>query len=130
MKRPILFIINPISGGKRKENLIAQIGRNLDQEKFAAEFRYTEYPEHGKAIALEASKTPEKIVVAVGGDGTINEIASALSGTATVMGILPFGSGNGLARTLGIPLTIPSAIKRLNNLDVTCIDAGKVNGRL
>jgi len=70
-----------------------------------------------------------EMVVAVGGDGTVNEIASAIVGTGTQLGIIPFGSGNGLARFLGIPMDTVKAIKTLTTGRVEAIDSATLNGR-
>jgi diacylglycerol kinase (ATP) len=69
------------------------------------------------------------MIVAVGGDGTVNEIASALVGSEAILGIVPCGSGNGLSRFLGIPMDIKEAILNLNTGRVACIDSAKANGK-
>ncbi|MFA5243907.1 MAG: diacylglycerol kinase family protein [Pedobacter sp.] len=129
MKKNILFVINPISGGKTKYNFPDKVNKYLDKSKFHAECIFTEYHGHGSVIANEALKRGVDIFVAVGGDGTINEIASIVEGTDKIMGIIPFGSGNGLARSLGIPLREVEAIKRINRLHISKIDSGTFNGR-
>lgn len=129
MKRKILFVINPISGGKTKYNFPYKIDKYLDKSKFESEFVFTEYRGHGSQIAAEALKNGFDILVAVGGDGTINEVASEVEGTNKIMGIIPFGSGNGLARSLGIPLGDIQALKRINKFHVSQIDCGTFNGR-
>ena len=129
MKRKILFVINPISGGKTKYNFPEKIDKYLDKSKFESEYAFTEYHGHGSLIAAEALKNGAEIIVAVGGDGTINEVATEVEGTGKIMGIVPFGSGNGLARSLGIPLVDIQAIKRINRLHVSRIDSGTFNGR-
>ena len=127
MKKSILFIVNPISGGKSKLNFPEMAGNYLDKSLFESTFIFTEGVGHGQKLASE--NTGKDIIVAVGGDGTINEIASAMEGTEQWMGIIPCGSGNGLARTLGIPLVDSEAVRRLNNLNCTRIDAGFLNNR-
>ncbi len=129
MKRKILFVINPISGGKAKYNFPEKIDKYLDKSKFDYECVFTEYHGHGSLLAAEAIRNGVDILVAVGGDGTINEVATEVEGTDKLMGIIPFGSGNGLARSLGIPLTDVQAIKRINKLHVSKIDTGTFNGR-
>ena len=129
MKRKILFVINPISGGKTKYNFPSKIDKYLDKSKFDSECVFTEYRGHGSHIAAEALKNGFDILVAVGGDGTINEVASEVEGTDKLMGIIPFGSGNGLARSLGIPIREVQAIKRINKLNISKIDSGTFNGR-
>ncbi|HQS06908.1 MAG TPA: acylglycerol kinase family protein, partial [Daejeonella sp.] len=95
---------NPISGGKTKYNFHEKIDKYLDKSKFDYECVFTEYHGHGSRLAAEAIRSGVDILVAVGGDGTINEVATEVEGTDKLMGIIPFGSGNGLARSLGIPL--------------------------
>lgn len=129
MKRKILFVINPISGGKAKYNFPEKIDKYLDKSKFDYECVFTEYHGHGSILAADGLKNGADILVAVGGDGTINEVATEVEGTDKLMGIIPFGSGNGLARSLGIPLTDVQAIKRINKLHVSKIDTGTFNGR-
>ena len=129
MKRKILFVINPISGGKAKYNFPEKIDKYLDKTKFEYECVFTEYHGHGSVLAAEAIKNGADILVAVGGDGTINEVASEVDGTDKLMGIIPFGSGNGLARSLGIPVGDVQAIRRINTFHVSKIDTGTFNGK-
>ena len=129
MKRKILFVINPISGGKAKYNFPEKIDKYLDKSKFDYKCVFTEYHGHGSILAAEAIKNGADILVAVGGDGTINEVATEVDGTDKLMGIIPFGSGNGLARSLGIPVGDVQAIRRINNLRIIKIDSGTFNGK-
>jgi diacylglycerol kinase family enzyme len=129
LKRKILFVINPISGGKAKYNFPEKIDKYLDKSKFEYECVFTEYHGHGSVLAAEAIKNGADILVAVGGDGTINEVAGEVDGTDKLMGIIPLGSGNGLARSLGIPVGDVKAIKRINNLHISKIDSGSLNGK-
>jgi diacylglycerol kinase family enzyme len=100
----ILFIINPISGGHNKAEIIKAIPKLLDSNKFDVSITHTKCAGHATEIAKKAVEHNMNIVVAVGGDGTINEVASQLVHTNTALAIVPCGSGNGLARELGIPL--------------------------
>lgn len=129
MKKRILFIINPISGGKKKLSFPVLVKNFLDSNCFTASFVYTEWHGHATALAMDAVKKGIEIVVSVGGDGTINEVASALEGTNTLMGIIPYGSGNGLARSLNIPLNDKKAISRINSLRYRKIDSAVLNER-
>lgn len=129
MKKNILFVINPISGGKSKLNFAEKVFKYLNLNLFDPSFEFTEWHGHGIELARKAVDDGFDIVVAVGGDGTINEIASVLEGTKLAMGIIPFGSGNGLARSLNIPMNEIRAIKRLNKLKYQAIDSGLFNGR-
>lgn len=126
LKSKALFIINPISGGKKKDNVPDLIRNNLDITLFEPEIVFTNRAYHARKLAREAVGEYQYII-AVGGDGTINEIASAIAGTDAVLGILPFGSGNGLSRFLGIPMDTAEAIKNLNERRVEAIDAATFN---
>ncbi len=101
----------------------------LDKGKFHSDYVFTERPGHAFEISRELIKGDTDVLIAVGGDGTINEVASAVLGSGKMMGIIPYGSGNGLARSLGIPLNDKQAILRLNKLNDTCIDTGELNGK-
>jgi diacylglycerol kinase (ATP) len=127
LKRKALFIINPVSGGKSKEGVPDLIEKNLDKAIFESTIIYSDGIRHAHELAQQAIGVYE-LVVAVGGDGTVNEIASAIVGSNTVMGILPYGSGNGLSRFLDIPMDTEKAIKNLNNWHVEAIDAATANG--
>ena len=129
LKSNILFIINPISGGKEKQKIPALIDANLDRSKFNANFSFTSYIGHAAEIAEEAANKNFDIIVAVGGDGTINEIAGKIIGQQKILGIIPFGSGNGLARSLNIPMNAKKAIKIINELNVVAIDAATLNNK-
>ncbi|MGY0039156.1 diacylglycerol/lipid kinase family protein [Pedobacter sp. NJ-S-72] len=128
-KSNILFIINPISGGKDKLKIPAIIDANLDRSKFNPNYSFTEYVGHAAEIAEEAANKNFDIIVAVGGDGTINEIAAKVMQQQKILGIIPFGSGNGLARFLKIPMNTAKAIQVLNNLNVIKIDTGTFNDK-
>ena len=127
LKKTILFIINPISGGKSKLNFPSLVEKYLDATIFSPSFIFTTGAGHAGKLALENPDTD--IIVAVGGDGTINEVASVLESSGQIMGIIPCGSGNGLARSIGLPLRDIDAIKRLNHLRTIRIDSGSLNGR-
>lgn len=128
MKRKALFIINPISGGKKKDGVPELIDQNLEKGVFDATVVFSDGVSHARIIASEAVNKYD-IITAVGGDGTVNEIASAIVGSNTALGIIPYGSGNGLARFLGIPMNPQQAIKTLNSGRVESIDSGLVNGQ-
>ncbi|RZK23222.1 MAG: YegS/Rv2252/BmrU family lipid kinase [Flavobacterium sp.] len=129
LKSNILFIINPISGGKNKSKLPLLIGKLLDPLKFVPSFSFTEYAGHAAELAEEAANNNFDIMVAVGGDGTINEVAAKVQQFKKVLGIIPFGSGNGLARFLKIPLSPAKAVAVINTLNVIDIDTGLFNGK-
>ncbi|MEO8795453.1 MAG: diacylglycerol kinase family protein [Daejeonella sp.] len=129
MKKNILYIINPISGGKSKLNFPLIADRFMDKSRYSAKYLFSNAVGHAHQLALEHLQSEIDIIVAVGGDGTINEIASALLNSEKAMGIIPCGSGNGLARALKIPLSHESAVKRLNNFRFSKIDSGTFNGK-
>lgn len=126
-KKKIYFIINPISGSQKKDLIIKDINRYLDNSRFDYEVKYTQYAGHAAAIAREAANVGVDIVVAIGGDGTVNEVARSLVHRTTALGIIPCGSGNGLARHLQIPIDPIGAIQVLNECVIQELDYGKIN---
>lgn len=124
----IRFIVNP-SAGRRKGDVGALIRETLDRSGVDFEVLWTQRRGHAEALAREAAQEGIGLVVAAGGDGTVHEVASGLLGTETALGILPCGSGNGLARALGIPLDLRRACRALLTAGVRRIDAGRVNGQ-
>jgi diacylglycerol kinase (ATP) len=125
-KKEILFLINPISGIGKKNIIPKCIDKYLDKTKFNFQIKNTEFRKHGYRIAF-SEKSNYDIIVAIGGDGTVNEIGSALINSSTTLGIIPTGSGNGLARHLNIPLKIKDALFTINNYKVIQIDTASVN---
>ena len=128
MERKALFIINPISGGKKKDDVPELIEKHLDSSVFNATIVFSDGVSHARQIAKEAVDKFD-LIVAVGGDGTINEVASSIVGSDAVLGIIPYGSGNGLARFLGISMSASTAIKTLSTGHTEVIDSGKLNGQ-
>ena len=122
----ILFIINPISGTVKKSGVEHLINENLDLSKYNYSIKHTQYPHHATEIAKQES-TNYKIIVAVGGDGTVHEVGLGLIHTNSTLGIIPMGSGNGLARHLKIPMSTKKAILLLNNFQSKPIDTVKIN---
>ena len=100
-KRKITFILNPKSGTTSKAEVPALIEQILNKDLFSTEICFTEYRGHAAEIAKAKAKEGVDIVVAVGGDGTVNEVARSLVHTDTALAIVPCGSGNGLARVSG-----------------------------
>ena len=123
----IAFIINPKSGRRNKGNIEDIIQQYLDPKKFEVSLFRTQYPGHANTLAYEAVSQGFNKIIAVGGDGTVNEIAAALVNLDAVLGIIPCGSGNGLARHLGIPISIVRSVQLLNNCKTKKIDGGKLN---
>lgn len=128
-KKRILFIVNPISGHRDKRRFREQVANVLGFENITYEIVFTERAGHATALAEEAVGDYD-IVAAVGGDGTLNEVARGLVGTETVLAVIPCGSGNGLARCLHIPLNTDKALRLLTQGRIQRIDTGTVNGQL
>ena len=126
-KKKISFIINPISGTQGKEQILKWLDEKLDKSRYIPEVIYTEWAGHAVEIAARKAKEEVFAVVAIGGDGTINEIARSLVHTKTALGIIPCGSGNGLARHLQIPMEAKKAIDIINEGLIDIIDYGKIN---
>lgn len=126
-KKRIVFVVNPISGTQGKKAILKWIDERIDRSIYDYSIVKTEYAGHASQIALEAVKDGADVVVAIGGDGTINEIARSLVHTDTALGIIPCGSGNGLARHLHIPMEPKAAIDIINRGEQLCIDYGKIN---
>ena len=126
-KKRIVFVVNPISGTQGKKAILRWIDERLDRSIYDYSIVKTEYAGHASQIAAAAVQDKVDIVVAIGGDGTINEIARSLVHTETALGIIPCGSGNGLARHLRIPMEPKAAIDILNQDNRLCIDYGKIN---
>ena len=128
----IAFIINPISGTQQggKKKLPKLIEKELDRSQWLPNMVFTEYAGHAKELARQYAVMGFDAVVAVGGDGTVNEVAQGLVGTSTALGILPMGSGNGFARHLHIPMSVARAIQMLNRSESIKCDYGLANERL
>jgi diacylglycerol kinase (ATP) len=127
-RQRILFIINPISGVFKKEGIPEKIAKYLDYVKYDFTVRYTQHAGHATEIASEAVTNGYGVVVAVGGDGSINEVARGIIGTDVALGVIPYGSGNGLAGHLKLPIRdVKKAIEVLNTGKIAKIDAIKTN---
>lgn len=116
----MLFIVNPISGKGRKERIISFL------KKEGCKIMFTEYAGHAEKIAREAD---ERIIVAVGGDGTVNEVARGILGSEKILGIIPCGSGDGLALHLGISRNYKKAYSTIRQGHMTSIDTATINGK-
>ena len=128
-KTKISVIINPIAGKTHNDMLPEILETKFKHSHYDIEIRHTLHPNHACELAKEAVQKRYKGVLAVGGGGTINEVATALCGTDTALGIIPYGSGNGLARHLKIPLDIEKAIDIILDGDITTIDNSTANNK-
>jgi YegS/Rv2252/BmrU family lipid kinase len=124
-KMNFTFIINPYSGLRRNKSNLP----SLIEEKVKNDFEivYTEYAGHASAIAKTALSNGSKNIIAIGGDGTMNEVATALVGTDSNFGLIPMGSGNGFARSLRLPLNSEKALDVIVKANLKKIDVGKIN---
>lgn len=127
--RRIQFIVNPKAGTNLQKHIRTSVEKHLNHRKFEYGFSFTERAEHARELAEQAVADGCEIIVAVGGDGSINEVASALLGSNATLGIVPAGSGNGLAMHLGYGRDIDEAVKKINTARVSAIDCGFMNGR-
>lgn len=123
----VLFIVNPISGGGIKRGLTKSLSQKLSPVQFLPLVEYTKGPGDASIIARKAVSEGVRWIVAVGGDGTVNEVARELVNTPAALGIVPRGSGNGMARHLGIPINIGKAIGVINHGRIALVDYGVLN---
>ncbi len=128
-KKAVKIVINPKSGTNNKAGVEQKARDFLDKGRFNFDFYYTKSPGDGSNAAKIAVAEKNNVIIAVGGDGTINEIGSQLLHTDTALAIIPLGSGNGLARHLKIPLNVAKAFSVVNKLNITKIDAAVLNGK-
>ncbi len=125
----ISFIVNPKAGTNLQKHIRESVEKYLNHDQFEYGFKFTEHAGHARELALEALAEGYDIVTAVGGDGSINEVASALIGTKAILGIIPAGSGNGLAMHLGYGRDVEGAVRKLNTAQEKTIDVGLMNGQ-
>lgn len=129
MKKKIIFIINPISGHHNKNNFPHLVDKYIDKNQYEYSIVFTEYAGHATELTMKAIEDGFEYIAAVGGDGTINEIAKCLIGKKQVLIIIPLGSGNGLARHLELPFKVERLINEvINNGKVYKIDTAVMNG--
>lgn len=128
MRERILFIVNPISGHHDKSKFPAIVEDLIDKNKYDYTIAFTEYGGHAKELTVNAIVDGFDDIVAVGGDGTINEVATTMIGSEQTFAIVPYGSGNGLARHLHLPLKPEKIITEIINKGIKSkIDTAKVN---
>jgi len=126
-KLRILFVVNPAAGPQKTSvNVKEEILKNLDLHKFEPDFLYTRHPKHASELKSQGLLKMVDVIVAVGGDGTVNEVSKNIVNERIALGIIPTGSGNGLARHLKIPLAFNQAVKHLNRVQPRPIDAARI----
>ena len=120
--------MNPISGTTSKAGIPDLIEQHIDKKLFDYQLRLTEHAGHAFKIATKCKNDGIDIVVAIGGDGTVNEVAKGIINSNSALGIIPCGSGNGLARHLMIPMNVKKSIDVINQCVVHRLDYGIING--
>jgi len=126
-KKKVCFIVNPISGIGKQKKIEKLIKHNLNQKLFSYEVLYTKRPKHATELSRSAVLKGAHIIVAVGGDGSVNEVAKGMIGSNATLAIIPTGSGNGFARNFDIPTDPAEAIKVINRMHDQWIDTVKIN---
>ncbi len=131
LSRPkrVVFIVNPRAGTNLQKHIGEAVDKYLNHRRFVYSIWSTAYPGHGYELGKKAVEEGFEIVVVVGGDGSVNEIAPALIGTKVSLGIIPAGSGNGLAMHLGYGREVSKAVAKLNTAENQLIDVGLLNER-
>lgn len=126
----ILFILNPIAGHGSSSaiNILPSIDDFCKDEGIDYKIIQTEYKGHAIELAKEAKESDADIVVAVGGDGTLLEVANGLMGSDKILGIIPAGSGNDFSRAISVPHDTISALELLKNGKPKFVDVGKIKG--
>lgn len=125
---PLCFIVNSLAGGGRCGTCFASVEEQLKSRGIPYETFTTQYRRHAVELAKAAYDNGARTIIAAGGDGTVNEVASVLCGTDAVMGILPFGTGNDLSRALNLPTEPSKALETLLTRHVRRMDTGDANG--
>jgi|Deesub1362B_J571_1020462.scaffolds.fasta_scaffold01121_3 YegS/Rv2252/BmrU family lipid kinase len=126
--RFLYAILNPASGRGKGRKIGEKVRQLLERPGVQLQWKETEYPGHATELARQAPEECE-CIVAVGGDGTVNEVVNGLVGSGKVLGVIPIGSGNDFARALRLPSNYRKAIDVLWEGQVKTIDLGWVNGR-
>jgi YegS/Rv2252/BmrU family lipid kinase len=123
----IHFIINPIAGSGNHKIDQTFLESFFNKDEYYITTKYSTYKTHTRELTKISIKEKADIIVACGGDGTINEVASCIIGTRILLGIIPLGSGNGLASNLKIPKNLNKAIRIIKSRNVRVIDIGRLN---
>lgn len=131
-KKRLLFLVNPISGVNqdKKASLSDQVAEVLDASLYEWEVQVSQAPGQLFEMSTAAAENGIDVVIAVGGDGTVNQVARGIFGSKTILGLVPAGSGNGLAHHLGIPTDVVKSLAVINKMNVKDMDTAKMNDRL
>ena len=129
MNKKVLIIHNPRAGQKKKIKLSEEIQKWSANREYVFDYSETKYAGHGTELTKKAIDDGYACVVAAGGDGTVNEIATTLVGTDVSLGIIPMGSGNGLARHHKIPMDLEKSFHLIFSGKSAKMDAGLINGK-
>jgi YegS/Rv2252/BmrU family lipid kinase len=121
------FIVNPIAGKGKAVITEQYLSKYFEKKEYSIAVKHSKYKGHAKLLAEQSLQEKATIIVACGGDGTINEVASCLVHTKVALGIIPIGSGNGLARNLNISMNVEKAIDIIKKSITVKIDVGKIN---
>lgn len=127
--KQLLAIINPKSGTDNKASMPELIDKIIDKNHFQVDLRWVKEFGDAQRFGQEAVEKNYDGAIAIGGDGTVNGVASALIGSQTAMAVVPCGSGNGLARHLNLPLKVSKALEVINEDRVKEFDYGTLNGQ-
>lgn len=128
-KQKIYFLVNPISGGKKKDNFHSLVNANINSDLYDYDIEEWGDNDSVEQMVGKALTKNFDIIVAAGGDGTINQVAGQLAGTEKLMGIIPMGSGNGFARHNGIPMNTEKALQLLNHPTIKKVDTVLINNQ-
>lgn len=125
----LLFIINPFAGFRSKDRIPKLVEELIPEDKYECVLQMTEYAGHASILAAEGVKAGYDAIVAVGGDGTLNEVASSLTHTDVPLGIVPGGSGNGLSMHLGIGRSARRALRKIAEMQIKTMDTVMMNDK-
>lgn len=125
----VSIVVNPVAGSGKAKKIGSPAAKMLEERGCNVEYVISKYPGHPMELSREAFKKGPDLIVAAGGDGTVSEVANSLVGTKTPLGILPFGRGNDISRSLNIPSDLEGAVKNLLSGNIKTIDTGRVKDR-
>ena len=135
----IRVIANPAAGRGRAQHIISHVSQVLPEKGVRFDLVQTEYPGHATELARQAVSDGYQTIVALGGDGTVNEIINGLCtdlgddpnpADIVKLGVIPAGSGNDFAYAIGLPPKVPEALDRLAEGNTRLVDVGRINDRL